>query len=644
MDTDCYTKWDKFELPPLTEDAHYGFKWPRGTPLIAKELGAFKALRMGKGNKYCHSAFTHFLNIQRLLFPNCIELYKKVPRGIVWNNYYLEVVKKCCEFKKTALTGPASANKTFGAASFGITSFFCAPKETMVMVSTTSGSASERRIWGDIKKFHKMALYEECGIEKIGECVDHLKAIVFDEGKQLYDATRNERDMRDGIQVIPIATDQTGDKALDTIQGTKNKFVLWILDEMAQMQDGVTRPNGNLVQNPHYQFIGIANANDENDPHGKVCMPQGGLEALNVDTDREWVSAKGYNVLFLHGDETPNNHPYVDQDSIEKVTDFPFPYASNRLNSNESAIEYGNGNIEDGKETLDYWKFSRGFWAPKGASSSLYTTNLFKSFNSVNPPPLIVSGHRTFAGGDFAFTTGGDSNSLCYAVFGFDAHGRKVINFCKESISIRINAQSKDEFIKATAIRYIEKLRELNVNFEDFRGDIGNDGGLTMLEMGRVGRTHALVGISSSGAAVNKKKYKNKVTELWFNARDLIRTGLCRGINLQSKYADQLCKRKYNSFGKNLYQLETKPEMKKRIGRSPDDADGWVYLCNAIISSGVVDNEIAKVRAIRDAEDEVIEAHERKSEVESFFNRRGEDSEFQLNDNMDYDDEEYSMA
>lgn len=638
-----YSKWDNFQLPQLTEN-DYGTRWPAGTTQIAKELLCFKSCRMGKKWKGLQPALTHFLNIQRRLFPTMIELYKDVPKGRIWNNYYLDVASKLCEFQHTLLTGPASANKTYCAASFDFTSFICAPHETMVMVSTTSGSASERRIWADIKDFHREARYEEEGIEPIGEIVEYMKVICFDPGKQLGGADKNSRDLRNAIQVIPIATDSSGEAALTTIQGTKNVFVIWTLDEMAQMQDGVTRPNGNLRGNPHYQFIGIGNASDVTDPHGKDCMPHGGLDSLSLDADREWTSATGKSVLFLHGHESPNNHPFVDQSKMEKSTDYPFPYASNKLACDQTALDYGSGNKEEGEAMADYWKFCIGFWPPATAVSALYTRNLFKQHKACDEPELIMSGKRTFGSGDFAFSCGGDSNSFYHIQFGYTAAGMKQLTFAKETINVRSKAKSNKEFNIQTAASFIDLMHSHSIKFRDFGGDIGNDAAITFNEMSRIGKTHDLVGISSVGAAGEPKKYKNKVTELWFKARDLIKTGLCRGINPQAKYFTQLCQRKYNSLGKNFYEIEKKKDMKKRIGRSPDDADAFIYCCWMVIQSGLFDDELAAVQSIKSAEDIAEEEQEMRemTQADPRYPRSNYEDDSQL---TDFSDElaEYSM-
>jgi len=253
--------------------------------------------------------------------------------------------------------------------------------------------------------FHRNCKFGEDTLPKTGEVVDYLKAIVFDPNKQIYDAKLNDRDFRNGISVIAIPTDGSGENALSTIQGSKNTFVIWVLDEMAQMNHGVTRPLRNLIPgNPHVHFIGIGNANEPTDPHGQACMPVGGFESLNYLHDREWRSAAGYDILYLSGDESPNYHPYVNQNAIIKATDYPFYYTTNKQGVDLVAEDAGNGDMERGRGTVDFWKFCIGWWAPTTASSSLYTENLFHDSQSTEEPGIFIGDTRTFGSGDFAFT------------------------------------------------------------------------------------------------------------------------------------------------------------------------------------------------------------------------------------------------
>lgn len=80
-----------------------------------------------------------------------------------------------------------------------------------------------------------------------------------------------------------------------------------------------------------------------------------------------------------------------------------------------------------------------------------------------------------------------------------------------------------------------------------------------------------------NGATPHAEGFLNCVTEMYFEARDWLKLNRVIGSEL---LADDLTRRKYGfakgAKGKGVYALEKKDEFKKRVGRSPDDGDGFV--------------------------------------------------------------------
>ena len=78
--------------------------------------------------------------------------------------------------------------------------------------------------------------------------------------------------------------------------------------------------------------------------------------------------------------------------------------------------------------------------------------------------------------------------------------------------------------------------------------------------------------------APSSDRYVNRVTELWFGAKELIRTGQLKGID--PELAKEMCARKYTTKkGVGLrMEVESKTEMKGRTGESPDLADAAMIL------------------------------------------------------------------
>ena len=85
-----------------------------------------------------------------------------------------------------------------------------------------------------------------------------------------------------------------------------------------------------------------------------------------------------------------------------------------------------------------------------------------------------------------------------------------------------------------------------------------------------------------------RDKYQNFVSELWFWAREWCRLGLVYIKGSPPTLLSQLEARKYEEYGKNKILVESKREMKKLTGESPDHADAFCLLIHLarIRSSG----------------------------------------------------------
>lgn len=98
--------------------------------------------------------------------------------------------------------------------------------------------------------------------------------------------------------------------------------------------------------------------------------------------------------------------------------------------------------------------------------------------------------------------------------------------------------------------------------------DEGNGGGVIdrLRQLG-----HNVIGVHFGGKA-GRPRYVNKRTEMWFEMRDWLTSGGVIPNDMQLKQDLATPTYKFTS-GQDVYSLESKDEIKKRIGRSPDDGD-----------------------------------------------------------------------
>jgi len=89
-----------------------------------------------------------------------------------------------------------------------------------------------------------------------------------------------------------------------------------------------------------------------------------------------------------------------------------------------------------------------------------------------------------------------------------------------------------------------------------------------------------VVGVNSAESAIEKDKYFNKRTEMWFNAMDWLKTGKIPDDDMLIR---DLTAVRYEYTSKGQYKLEPKDLTKKRLGYSPDRGDAFVLATYNVI-------------------------------------------------------------
>lgn len=579
----------EFTLPKIIEN-DYGRIWPNGTPQHIKELSGFRS----NGGEGYDTRLRHGLRLVRMLWPDQVSLYKKVVHYktgetvIVWNSFFMRTFRACCENKRLALTGCSSSGKTFGVSVYALLLFMSNPKNSTIMISTTSGSDSERRVWGEIKDLHN-ALPDEA---RVGTLIDYLKVITFDPGKELMGSRDvRERDIGSGVMLIPIPDGSEGEKALGKIIGTKQKdgFVVWIIDELPNMMEGVLRGESNLLSNPWFQCIGIGNAKAKTDPHGAMCEPMDGWQSVNESMD-EWDGKSGTKVLFFHGERSPNYHPAVDPNLPDRGG-LPFPYLSNRIFVREVAGLNGRGDEDLGRQTIDFLRFAIGFWPGDSVSNVIVSEQMVRSKKADN---LNVSWGqeplKKVAGFDPAWTSGGDSCELSVGTIGKE-NGKMIVLCQKDTIRFisRVKGsgeEKNEEFRRDISNQVVDYCRENKILPENFGMDTSGDGALMYREIVRAWGSSEVVAISSMEKARNPK-YKDRVTQYWYQCADAILSGSVKGFSLSSRYFRDLSRRTYNAIGLGIVKVEKKSDFKKRFKYSPDCGDAFSYMMEMAVRNGL---------------------------------------------------------
>lgn len=516
--------------------------------------------------------YRHFKNMARMIWPE-----------VQWNPWLQDQIRELCNddtatingevyVKCVAMTGCAAAGKSFSAGFFAVNWWRCAPMESCVVVCSTQKDMLKKRVWDPISNFHVTAIDPKTKkLHQVGRLIDSRTKIVWE------DALRS--DEKHGIFGLAVAGGETI-KAVQEIKGIHARRVMVIVDEAEATPEAIFEAIPNLRKGcMEFILVVLGNSVSRMDPHGMICAPQTGWSSVSVDSTSwptkgipRWQIEPGM-CLHFDGTKSPNVQ--------SRRTLYPFLYSWEDFLAASNKPDYQNSRA--------FWQHDRGFWAPEGLADTIFTESMIEKYDG--EPFLFQSYSIPVAFLDPAF--GGDDCKLLFGTIGNIPRGGLGLQIT-ESVTVPINANSKDEVDYQVARRTIQECKKRNVQPRQFGLDaVGTGRGVAAIiagewsaEIQRVESTGAPTERPSSTADGRpaKEVYDRLATEFWWSAREILQGGQIHGF-----YRDlivQLCARTYTMKGRK-YSMETKEDFKARIKRSPDDADACVGLCEVARRNGL---------------------------------------------------------
>lgn len=159
------------------------------TPMFWIHIACIQAggkWRKPNGEYAGNGMFYHYKEAQKILWPE--KLWHR------WNDLLLE---KFLEFRIIGVMGPASSGKTREAADFALISYYAYSDCMTVLVSSTEREMLEMRVWGEMKKGHKLATSRIDGLP--GNLVESRQRLITDDRFE----NSEGRDFRNGVCAIP---------------------------------------------------------------------------------------------------------------------------------------------------------------------------------------------------------------------------------------------------------------------------------------------------------------------------------------------------------------------------------------------------------------------------------------------------------
>lgn len=514
------------------------------------------------GVEYGNGLFFHYKRLFRLYWPHEDEHR--------WEDAGLETI---LSNQFSTLMGSTGSTKTSTAAKFALCFYSVWPKGTTILISSTDMRGLEMRVFGRIKELvtHAKARYDWFP----GNVIDSKKVIATDDIEE--DETR---DLRDGITCIPCLSSSGSFVGLGKYIGIHNTRLLFVGDEMQLMQLSLLESVPNLLNNPFAKFIFLGNPLAQGDPLDKVSEPKEGWSSIGIPEKTTRWNCKYMDGVCL-------NLPGKDSPNYDFPADKPdrYGYMVGRRKEQMVRESYGEGSQQYCSQIL-------GVRVEGLTARKIITRDICNKFDAFRLPIWNGDGTTKVYAVDAAYgSIGGDRCVGGWVEFGRDVNLKQVLCIGQQKIIpiSSLNGIPPDDQIAA----YVQsECAALDIPDENifFDGRTMLMSAFARLNMSKVNpvdfgaqptiRPVSLdLFIEEEETGVKRLKrcdehYSKFVTELWFSVRYAVESGQICGLT--EEILNDGVPREWKTVRGNKLEAESKSEMKKRTGKSPDLFDQLV--------------------------------------------------------------------
>lgn len=548
----------------------YGLRMPATMPRIAIELLCYRTDRSPAKGGLGKEA--HFRNAFKLMWPD----YE-------WSEWVDKLIWAWCNFKWVIVIGHQRASKTFTMAHCVLLDYAADPTPTLnpktqqmeggtlTSLATVTFEGLKLRMWSDLQRAAETAR---------GMPVKDLFAIRSTTNEaRVYPKTASS-ESGEKYQIHGMAVNQSKD-AEGRIRGGHAPRRRIVLDEAQNIADPIFNACINPMSAPDAKCVFLTNPVEKISKFGEWCEPRDGWDSITPE-DLSWPMRKFEDGIVLHFDglQSPN------------VKAGWAKYSG--LLTLEGIKEVVEG---FGIDSVQYWALIRGFFCPAGMISRIFPDSVIETGKR---PKIFDFQPEICASLDPAFEH--DNCVMHLAELGRPIFGVKTyaIN-CLKSETFKFNTSAGSEPKEyQIAHRVMELARQYGIKPQHFIMDTtGNGRGVAAILQKEW--SVDIQQVNYGGAATervlradNPKKacdlFKFFISELYFRAAEYTREGLIGGLrNLDTRTIDDIGSRRYHvvqSTKGSLQQAESKDELKKRIGRSPDYGDSYVQLAELLVRLG----------------------------------------------------------
>jgi len=533
---------------PKGSIVRYGFVYPPGTADWTIELHAYRSIAPDGTLRE-----DNFRRAAQMFFSKSSEPF-------VWHPWADSMLHECCTSQFVGFAGCGSSGKSDFMAVWILLNWLAAPYHTLGLLTSTSIRDSKKRVWGAVQRY-----WPAIKAVAPAKLTDTPTPAIY----VMRDGARMEQA---GIYLIPAEAKKTAE-VTGKMRGMKAPRVFLAADELSELSHSLLDTAiSNLSNNAVLHICAAANPVSYYDPFGKFVEPKDGWSSVSVNDDR-WETKLGGVCLHFDALRNPN---YIARENLWPIQKFE---------KIDDAVE------RLGEDSPMFWRDFRGFWPPQGVSKAIYSESEIIKFKG-DQPPVWQGGTTRIAGIDPSFVSGGDRCVLYVGSYGLNRDGNEQVSFDTFHY-IEDDASSKDPRTFQVAQKIATILDREKVKMQYVGVDVTGGGVPFCDALSRVLGSNEFLRVHFGGSPTErplsaydstqaKDKYINRVTELWFGAKEYLQNGQLRGI--VPDLAQEMTARNFETRKSGGMKLcvEPKADMKSRMGRSPDIADAAFVLLETV--------------------------------------------------------------
>lgn len=553
-----------------TKLVKYGAKWDRSMDPLLIELRCIQygGVWTSPSGAVCGAGmFEHYMNARKLIWP---QRYRHRWTDLAYKTFLDNQI--------TIMMGCASSGKSGSMAELALITYWASPDNTAVLVSSTTREKLEAAIYGEIKM-----LWLEGNLRYkwlAGHPIEYKQCITTDNKDEV-----EVRDFRRGIvcKAVYVGNNYTG---IGALAGLKQHNLLWCCDEVQFMAPTLLDAVPNLRSNINFKMIG--SGNPDHNPESQLGIAAEPLEGWASREDSEktvvWpIRLSGGVCINFIGTDSPN---FVKDDGTPQETDI-YPRLIGHAFEKTLRKDYG-------KDSPKYESQIKGRMKMSLAKSRVITRQICRDHGAHDKALWKGTARTKIHACDPAYG-GGDRCISGWGEFGESIDGKQILRVVPPRV-IRINLKdprSPEDQIAESIKRELEdhEIPTTHSGYDSFgKGTIGaafakvfGSACPTPIDAGqrptkRPVRADLFVVDDITKERRLKRcdeEYGKFITEMWFAVRNIIDAGQMR--ELPEDVMTEGCWREYMMTSGNKIDVEPKPDMKERTGKSPDLFD-WIAL------------------------------------------------------------------